>query len=142
MLAPTREIAVQGSRIAMEISGPLKHVKVSTFIGGTRVDDDIRKAKHCHLAVGTPGRIKQLVEEGHLKTDAIRLFVLDEADKLMEKSFYNDVTAIFNRLPANKQVLALSATYPQELAELLEKYMKNPTHVRPAKDDQVRLEVF
>ncbi len=52
----------------------------------------MRKLRRCHLAVGTPGRVRQLIEEKHLKTEAVRMFALDEADKLMDRSFYNDVT--------------------------------------------------
>ncbi len=117
VVAPTREIAVQGTRVALEVASEMKEVKVHALIGGMSVQvrteektefpfgnisgcfwilvlfqDDVRKLKTCHLAIGTPGRIKQLIEEKHLKTEAIRMFVLDEADKLMEKSFYNDVT--------------------------------------------------
>lgn len=74
-----------------------------------------------------------------MKTDAIRILILDEADKLMEKTFAADVTTIFNKLPRCKQIIAASATFPGELAEVVEKYMRNPTHVRLAKEDQVML---
>ena len=69
--------------------------------------------------MGTPGRIRQMVDEGHLKTDSIRMFCLDEADKMMERAFKNDVTFVFNKLPPAKQVMALSATYTSELASIL-----------------------
>lgn len=68
---------------------------------------------------------------------AVRLFILDEADKLMDKSFVNDVTWIFNQLPVSKQMLSLSATYPEPMLELLMRYMKNPQHIRLGKEDQV-----
>ena len=75
--------------------------------------------RRCHVVVGTPGRIRQMVDEGHLKTDSVRMFCLDEADKMMERAFKNDVTFVFNKLPPAKQVMALSATYTSELASIL-----------------------
>ena len=69
--------------------------------------------------MGTPGRIRQMVDEGHLKTGSVRMFCLDEADKMMERAFKNDVTFVFNKLPPAKQVMALSATYTSELASIL-----------------------
>ena len=79
------------------------------------LSDDMIKSKRCHIAVGTPGRIKALINSKHIQTKSVRLFVLDEADKLMEPSFKQDLTWIFNQLPSHKQVIALSATYPEDL---------------------------
>ena len=87
--------------------------------------------------VGTPGRVKQLIEEGVLKLDGVRLFCLDEADKMMESSFKADVTLIFNRLSSKKQVLALSATYKDEISNALSSMMRNPRHIRLASFNQV-----
>jgi ATP-dependent RNA helicase DDX20 len=64
---------------------------VHSFIGGLPFEEDKEKLHHCHIAVGAPGRVKHLIEKGFLKTDNVRLFVLDEADKLMEPSFLKDV---------------------------------------------------
>ena len=61
------------------------------FIGGLPLDVDEEKCKLCHIAVGTPGRVRQLIDKGSLKTKTIRLFILDECDKLMEDSFSEDI---------------------------------------------------
>ena len=66
-------------------------LKVHSFIGGLPYKDDKKKLHCCHIAVGAPGRVKHLIENGVLKTDSIRLFVLDEADKLMESSYQKDI---------------------------------------------------
>jgi superfamily II DNA/RNA helicase len=95
------------------------------------------KCKTSQLAVGTPGRVKQLITEGHLATEGVRLVVLDEADKLLEPAFIAETTAILNLMPRYKQVLALSATYPEQLAKLAERFMRNPQHVRPGQTSQV-----
>ena len=70
------------------------------------------------------------MESKHIKPEAIRLFVLDEADKLMEPAFKPDLTWIFNQLPLHKQVIALSATYPKDLSNVVSKFMSSPQHVR------------
>ena len=66
-------------------------LNVECFIGGMAMKEDKKKCEGCHIAVGAPGRLKHLVQTGLLKTNNVRLFVLDEADKLMETSFQKDI---------------------------------------------------
>ncbi|XP_077424391.1 putative ATP-dependent RNA helicase DDX20 [Vanacampus margaritifer] len=131
VLAPTREIAVQIHSVVMAIGCAMEGLQCHVFIGGRPVSQDKLHLKKCHIAVGSPGRIKQLIELGMLSTASIRLFVLDEADKLLEEgSFQEQINWIFSSLPVNKQMLALSATYPESLAQHLTRYMREPTFVR------------
>uniref|UniRef100_A0A3Q3WQ11 RNA helicase n=1 Tax=Mola mola TaxID=94237 RepID=A0A3Q3WQ11_MOLML len=131
VLAPTREIAVQIHSVVMAIGCAMEGLECHVFIGGRPVSQDKLHLKKCHVAVGSPGRIKQLIELGMLSTTSIRLFVLDEADKLLEEgSFQEQINWIFSSLPENKQMLALSATYPESLAQYLTRYMREPTFVR------------
>ncbi|KAF7695442.1 probable ATP-dependent RNA helicase DDX20 [Silurus meridionalis] len=131
VLAPTREIAVQIHAVVMAIGSSMEGLECHVFIGGRPVSQDKLHLKKCHIAIGSPGRIKQLIEIGLLLTASIRLFVLDEADKLLEEgSFQEQINWIFSSLPANKQMLALSATYPESLAQHLCRYMREPTFVR------------
>ncbi|XP_061590914.1 probable ATP-dependent RNA helicase DDX20 [Cololabis saira] len=131
VLAPTREIAVQIHSVVMAIGCAMEGLECHVFIGGRPVSQDKFHLKKCHIAVGSPGRIKQLIELGMLSTASIRLFVLDEADKLLEEgSFQDQINWIFSSLPVNKQMLALSATYPESLAQHLTRYMNEPTFVR------------
>uniref|UniRef100_A0AAY4B9H9 RNA helicase n=1 Tax=Denticeps clupeoides TaxID=299321 RepID=A0AAY4B9H9_9TELE len=131
VLAPTREIAVQIHSVIMAIGSAIEGLECHVFIGGTPVSQDKVRLKKCQIAVGSPGRIKQLIELGFLHTTSIRLFVLDEADKLLEEgSFQDQINWIFSSLPVNKQMLALSATYPESLARHLAHYMREPTFVR------------
>ncbi|XP_077464495.1 putative ATP-dependent RNA helicase DDX20 isoform X1 [Stigmatopora argus] len=131
VLAPTREIAVQIHSVVMAIGCAMEGLQCHVFIGGRPVSQDKLHLKKCHIAVGSPGRIKQLIELGMLSTASIRLFVLDEADKLLEEgSFQEQINWIFSSLPENKQMLALSATYPESLAQHLTRYMSEPTFVR------------
>ena len=103
--------------------------------------DDMVKAKRCHIAVGTPGRIRALINAKNIDAKSTRLFVLDEADKLMESAFRSDLTWIFNQLPAHKQVIALSATYPKELENMVMKFMTNSEHVQVNPESNVLLGV-
>ncbi|KAI4897666.1 hypothetical protein NFI96_027620, partial [Prochilodus magdalenae] len=131
VLAPTREIAVQIHAVVMAIGSAMEGLECHVFIGGRPVAQDKIHLKKCHIAIGSPGRVKQLIEIGLLQTASIRLFVLDEADKLLEEgSFQEQINWIFSSLPVNKQMLALSATYPESLAQHLCRYMREPTFVR------------
>ncbi|EDV29008.1 uncharacterized protein TRIADDRAFT_19042 [Trichoplax adhaerens] len=130
ILAPTREIAIQINQVVNTIGKFVGGLSSQVFIGGLPVKLDNQKTKNCHLAVGTPGRVLQLIESGALATKSIRLFVLDEADKLLEKNFTEQLNQIFKHLPTSKQILALSATYPECLTKLLIKCMKNPQVIR------------
>lgn len=111
---------------------------METFIGGLPLEDDIKRA-NCQIAVGAPGRIKHLIEKKVLKTNHVRLLIFDEADKLMEESFADDIDAIYQTLPMQKQVIASSATYPENLDEFLLNYMTTPTHVSPNIDTPLLL---
>ncbi|XP_013922832.1 PREDICTED: probable ATP-dependent RNA helicase DDX20 [Thamnophis sirtalis] len=131
VLAPTREIAVQIHAVITTIGIKMEGLECHVFIGGTPVNQDKMRLKKCHIAVGSPGRIKQLIDLDYLNTSSIRLFILDEADKLLEEgSFQEQVNWIYSSLPANKQMLAVSATYPESLANTLTKYMREPTFVK------------
>ncbi|KAM4797497.1 putative ATP-dependent RNA helicase DDX20 [Rhinophrynus dorsalis] len=131
VLAPTREIAVQIHSVIVSIGSRMEGLECHVFIGGTPLPQDKLRLKKCHIAVGSPGRIKQLIEIGYLNTASIRLFILDEADKLLEEgSFQEQINWIYSSLPANKQMLAVSATYPESLAKALTRYMREPTFVR------------
>ncbi|XP_078098134.1 putative ATP-dependent RNA helicase DDX20 [Mustelus asterias] len=131
VLAPTREIAVQIHSVITAIGIKMEALECHAFIGGTPLSLDKVRLRKCHIAVGSPGRIKQLIEIGFLPTASIRLFVLDEADKLLEEgSFQEQINWIYSSLPSNKQMVALSATYPESLAHHLTRYMRDPSFVR------------
>ncbi|XP_039551686.1 probable ATP-dependent RNA helicase DDX20 isoform X2 [Passer montanus] len=109
----------------------MEGLQCHVFIGGTPLSQDRSRLRKCHIAVGSPGRIKQLIELQYLSTASVRLLVLDEADKLLEEgSFQEQVNWIYSSLPVNKQMLAVSATYPESLAAALTRYMREPTFVR------------
>ncbi|KAM5293898.1 putative ATP-dependent RNA helicase DDX20 [Glossophaga mutica] len=131
ILAPTREIAVQIHSVITAIGIKMEGLECHVFIGGTPLSQDKTRLKKCHIAVGSPGRIKQLLELDYLNPGSVRLFILDEADKLLEEgSFQEQINWIYSALPASKQMVAVSATYPEFLANALARYMRDPTFVR------------
>ncbi|XP_037085582.1 probable ATP-dependent RNA helicase DDX20 [Pollicipes pollicipes] len=139
VLAPTREVAVQVAQVVAAIGSHVPGLAVHTLIGGLPLAQDVANLRRCQVAVGTPGRVRQLVDSEALNTDAVRLFVMDEADKLMEDAFVDDINFIYSTLPASKQMVALSATYPETLADLLARYMRTPTFVRLGKSSSALL---
>ncbi|KAG0226683.1 DEAD (Asp-Glu-Ala-Asp) box polypeptide 20 [Actinomortierella wolfii] len=145
ILAPTREIAVQITEViqALTSQGLQDDVVCHTFIGGLPVKEDKKRLLDCSIVVGTPGRVRQLIESGDLKTSQIRLLVLDEADKLMEEAFQGDVVSIAQSAARGgmtrqkNQVMAFSATYDDELLAALDKIVKNnPQHIMLCSDQR------
>lgn len=141
VIAPTREIAVQITQVINAIGSAMLQLRAFTFIGGIHLSEDIAKLNCCHIAVGTPGRLTQLVEQGLLKVDNIRLLVLDEADQLLTGQFAESVVHLASALPLNKQVIGLSATYTEDVAKVAEGLMRSPNHVRLGRDSPALLGV-
>ncbi|CAL1298389.1 unnamed protein product [Larinioides sclopetarius] len=136
IMAPTREIACQICQVIKCVGVPYKGLACEYFIGGRKLEEDVSRIQGCQVIVGTPGRIKQLINCKILKTAGIRLFVLDEADQLLkESSFTTDIDDIFRALPRDKQMIATSATYPDKLKRLTNKYFRDPLLIRLNKKD-------
>lgn len=102
-------------------------------MGGTNINDDVSRLKNnkFQILVGSPGRILHLIKMNAISTKSVRLFVLDEADRLMEDSFQKDINYIYSQLPERKQLIAASATYTPDLKEFLNRYMQAPSHIMP-----------
>lgn len=135
ILAPTREIAAQICDVVKQIGSAFKDLSVEVVIGGLSLEDDIKKLKKkVHILVGSPGRMKHLIQLKYIDTSAIRLLIIDEADKLMEKSFIADINYIYFELPNQKQVIMSSATYPEDSKPFICNYVKNFQHICPESD--------
>lgn len=105
---------------------------VEVVMGGLPVHEDIEKfKKNVHIVVGSPGRLRHLIQDQHINVSSVRLLVLDEADKLMEKSFLTDINYIFSLLPYQKQIIMSSATYPEATKTFITNYVKCAQHVCP-----------
>jgi len=139
IVAPTRELAIQISSIITKL-GEYINVKVHSTIGGMSVRDDITTLKQgIHIVVGTPGRIKDMINKGHLKVASIKLFVLDEADELLNRGFKEQTQEIFRTLPGNVQVALFSATMPQNILQITKQFMRDPIRIL-VKQEELTLE--
>ena len=129
VISPTREVALQSHAVIQTLAASLidPPLRLHACLGGLPVAADrAALAGGCHAVVGTPGRVRQLLEEGALRPDGIRAFVIDEADALMGGSFEADVLFAHSMLPERKQVMAFSATYPDAMRRRLESLMRSP----------------
>ncbi|WP_461829345.1 DEAD/DEAH box helicase [Aquifex sp.] len=141
ILAPTRELAIQIRDNLRDFARKL-NLRIFAFYGGTKVVKDLEVLKKpVDVIVGTPGRIRDLIERGALETQGIRYFVLDEVDLMLDMNFKEDIDFIYSHLPEDKQVFFVSATFPEEVRKLSQDYTKNPRYIKaPAKDVRPRIE--
>lgn len=127
VLSPTRELAAQTHEVVSELGAYLADGKgvSQLFVGRTRVQDDVERLKRgVVVAVGTPGRVEQLIGSGSLRVDMLRIAVLDEADEMLSQGFAEQVHAIFRFFPRDIQLVLVSATMPPGVLSLSEKLMR------------------
>lgn len=136
ILAPTRELAQQIQKVTSAIGDYMK-VKVQACVGGTAVRDDIQILKEgVHVVVGTPGRVFDMIQRGALRLNKLKLFVLDEADQMLDRGFKDQIYEIFScGLPKETQVALFSATMPAEALELTSKFMRDPVTILVKKEE-------
>jgi len=135
VLAPTRELAQQIQKNILAL-GDYMEVQCHACIGGTSVRDDMLKLeKGIHVAVGTPGRVCDLIDRRRLEVNDIKIFVLDEADEMLSRGFKDQIYEIFKRLPPNVQVILLSATMPSDVLEVTTKFMRDPIRILVKKEE-------
>lgn len=129
VLAPTRELAMQVTR-AFTRYGRLLGIQALPVYGGQSYSrQEIRLQRGVHVVVGTPGRILDLIGKGTLKLDSVKFVVLDEADEMLRMGFIDDVEAILAATPVERQTAMFSATIPERVRGLYERYMREPTTV-------------
>ena len=130
ILVPTREIASQTHEVFQSLGQCMKRLRVRKFIGGNELKKDLEGTKSCHVAIGTPGRVRYLIDNDHLKTNAIRILVLDEADKLFDENFTKQIDEIAVGLPSPRQTILVSATATPSLFAYLSENTKNAKHIK------------
>jgi ATP-dependent RNA helicase DeaD len=135
VLAPTRELAIQ---IAEHISRISRYtgINVCPIYGGQKINHQIRQLKRgVHIVVGTPGRIIDHLNRGTLKLSAIQMVVLDEADRMLDMGFVNDINKILDKVPKNRQTSLFSATIDRNVLKICNKYMDKPEKILVSKDE-------
>ncbi len=123
ILAPTRELAIQIERDIVQLSSDTRIHSVSVY-GSSSIEEQIRKIRRgCEIVVGTPGRVKDLIQRNVLKVNELKFFILDEADEMLSMGFHEELNFIFEQTQGKKQVVLLSATMPKAILQIAEKYM-------------------
>jgi superfamily II DNA/RNA helicase len=126
VLVPTRELAKQVVDVLKPI-GKVLGARVSPFYGGTSMEKQIKSlTKHVEIAVATPGRLIDLLERAELDLDAIKILVVDEADRMADMGFLPQVEWILRKVPSDRQTLLFSATLDREVDVLVHRYMIDP----------------
>jgi translation initiation factor 4A len=135
VLAPTRELAHQIQKVVVAL-GDYLDTKVHACVGGTAVREDIQILKDgVHMVVGTPGRCFDMIQRGALRTDDLKLIVLDEADEMLGRGFKDQMYDIFKFLPEEIQVCIFSATMPLEVLDVTKQFMREPLRILVKKDE-------
>ena len=131
VMAPTRELAKQIHDVITNLGMQMTGLKVQLLVGGTSTDDDAKllKAEMPQIVVGCPGRVFDMIRRRNINARNIKLLVLDEADEMLSSGFKDQIYNIFQHLSNNVQVCLFSATMPQELHVLSEKFMRNPVKI-------------
>ncbi|MFC6853560.1 DEAD/DEAH box helicase [Aquipuribacter hungaricus] len=130
VVAPTRELALQ---VAEDLTTAAKRlpVRVTVIFGGRAYEPQIEALRAgVEIVVGTPGRLIDLANQGHLDLSHCRAVVLDEADEMLDLGFLPDVERLLSRTPAGRQTMLFSATMPSAVVSLARAYMTQPTHIR------------
>jgi superfamily II DNA/RNA helicase len=135
VVVPTRELAIQVGD-DLRLAGSHLGARVVTLYGGRAYEPQIEALATVDLVVGTPGRLLDLVRQGHLDLSRVTGLVLDEADKMLDLGFLPDVEKILRLTPPHRQTMLFSATMPGEVVTLARRHLRRPTHVRAEHHDE------
>lgn len=134
-LSPTRELAEQTYRVVSAL-GDFMNVKAHACIGGKSIGEDIKALdRGVHVVSGTPGRVYDMIRRRNLVTRNLKMLVIDEADEMFNRGFKEQIYDIYRYLPAETQVVVVSATLPQEVLSMTEAFMNDPIKVLVKRDE-------
>jgi len=130
VIVPTRELAIQVAA-DLETAGKNMGARVLSLYGGKAYEPQVEALKNgVEVIAGTPGRLIDMIKQGHLDLSAIKVLVLDEADEMLDMGFLPDVEMLVSKTPASRQTMLFSATMPGQIVALARRYMTQPTHIR------------
>lgn len=129
ILTPTRELAIQIEE-SLSAYGKYTDLSHTVIFGGVSQVQQVQKLKRgIDILVATPGRLLDLMDQGHINLRQLEIFVLDEADRMLDMGFIHDVKKVIKVIPAKRQTLFFSATMPEEIQNLANMMLKNPAKV-------------
>ena len=129
ILTPTRELCVQVTDMMNEL-GRHVHTKAVSVYGGVGIEPQIRGIRTADIVVGTPGRVLDHMERRTISFDKVKFLVIDEADKMFEMGFIDDVERIVSRVPKERQTLLFSATISSDVHNVVRKHMRSPLTIK------------
>ena len=128
IMAPTRELANQISQEFRKIS-KYKRINVTEVFGGVSIEPQIASLRRADVVVGTPGRILDHMERRTISFNNVKVLVLDEADRMLDMGFIDDIEDIIRALPKRRQTMMFSATIPDEVMRIVHRYMNQPERI-------------
>ena len=130
VLCPTRELAEQVTQEIRRLARAEENIKILSLCGGTPIRPQADSLEHgAHIVVGTPGRLMDHISRGSLKLDALGTLVLDEADRMLDMGFFDDIAYVAKACPKQRQTLLFSATYPEGVVRLARQFMRQPQEI-------------
>ncbi|MFK7853879.1 MAG: ATP-dependent RNA helicase DbpA [Granulosicoccus sp.] len=131
ILCPTRELAEQVATQARDLAKHMANTRIITLCGGRPMQPQLNSLKrNPHIVVGTPGRILKHLHKDTLQLDTVQTLVLDEADRMLDMGFHDDIMRILSRIPAKRQTLLFSATYPAQIKHISKTIQQDPVELR------------
>lgn len=138
VLCPTRELADQVSKELRRLARFTQNIKILTLCGGQAIGPQLESLVHpAHIIVGTPGRIQEHLRKGTLKLDQLKVLVLDEADRMLDMGFSEDIEDVVSYAPQGRQTLLFSATYPEGIELISNKFQRQPVKVEIEGEDDI-----
>ena len=141
ILSPTRELSKQTAGVITSIGSMMNGLTIQTIVGGTSINEDSYTLKNNtpHVITGCPGRIYDMIRRGHIHSKTIKLVILDEADEMLSSGFKEQIYNIFQYFTNDIQVALFSATLPDYIYNITNKFMRNPVKIS-VKTEQLTLE--
>ena len=131
VLCPTRELADQVAKEIRQLARCIPNIKLVTLCGGTPLRPQADSLEHgAHIAVGTPGRIKDHLSRSTLDLNGVDTLVLDEADRMLDMGFYDEIVNIIHNTPKTRQTLMFSATYPDSIKKMTRMIQRDPVMIK------------
>lgn len=127
IMVPTHELAYQITSVITSLSGMMEGVRIKTIVGGSSIDKYTEE--HPHIIVGCPGRICDMVRRRYININKLKLVILDEADEMLSTGFKDQVCNFFSYLKPEAQVALFSATLPNNIFQITNRFMKNPVKI-------------
>jgi superfamily II DNA/RNA helicase len=131
IMAPTHELAHQITSVITSLSCMMTGIRIKTIVGGSSIDEDAEEMRKNppHVIVGCPGRVYDMIRRRHINANKLKLVVLDEADEMLSSGFKEQVYNVFKYLNKNVQIALFSATLPNNIFQITNKFMRNPVKI-------------